>query len=60
MGEKHERIRKTFALSAVRYYQLLNDVLDDRAALKLDPVVVNRLRRIRADRVTKRAKWAFE
>ncbi|WP_225337600.1 DUF3263 domain-containing protein [Mycobacterium intracellulare] len=35
-------------MSAVRYYQLLNQVLSSAAALAYDPVTVNRLRRISA------------
>ena len=41
-------------LSATRYYQLLNALLDDPRALAHDPVTVNRLRRIRDARRARR------
>lgn len=47
-GAKEQAIRDTFGLSATRYYQLLNRLLDQPAALAHDPVLVGRLRRIRA------------
>ncbi|NIL77680.1 DUF3263 domain-containing protein [Rhodococcus sp. B10] len=34
-------------ISPVRYYQLLNELLDNPEALAAEPVLVNRLRRIR-------------
>jgi hypothetical protein len=49
-GSKEQAIRDTFGLSATRYYQLLNGLLDDPEALKHDPVLVGRLRRLRASR----------
>jgi hypothetical protein len=49
-GSKEQSIRETFGLSATRYYQLLNGLLDDPEALKHDPVLVGRLRRLRASR----------
>lgn len=49
-GAKEQAIRDTFELSATRYYQLLNAVLDDPAALAHDPVLVGRLRRLRDGR----------
>lgn len=45
-GRKEAAIADRFGMSAVRYYQLLNRLLADRAALAYDPVTVNRLRRI--------------
>jgi hypothetical protein len=50
-GAKEQAIRDTFGLSATRYYQVLNGLLDDPAALKRDPVLVGRLRRLRASRM---------
>jgi hypothetical protein len=47
-GAKEAAILATFGCSATRYYQELNRVLDDPAALALDPVTVRRLQRIRA------------
>ena len=49
-GAKEQAIRDTFGLSATRYYQLLNGLLDDPAALAFDAVLVGRLRRLRASR----------
>jgi hypothetical protein len=49
-GSKEQAIRDTFGLSATRYYQLLNGLLDDPRALEHDPVLVGRLRRLRASR----------
>lgn len=49
-GFKDEAIRDRFSLSPTRYYQKLNQILDGEAALKSDPITVNRLRRIRTAR----------
>ena len=49
-GAKEQAIRDTFGLSATRYYRVLNGLLDDPEALKHDPVLVGRLRRLRASR----------
>ncbi|WP_435856082.1 DUF3263 domain-containing protein [Streptomyces physcomitrii] len=53
-GAKERAVREELGLAPVRYYQLLNALLDDRLALEHDPVTVNRLRRIRAARRTER------
>lgn len=53
-GAKERAIREQLGLSPVRYYQLLNALLDDESALAHDPVTVNRLRRVRATRETRR------
>lgn len=53
-GAKERAIREELGLAPVRYYQLLNALLDDERALALDPVTVNRLRRIRETRRTER------
>ncbi|MFF9286963.1 DUF3263 domain-containing protein [Streptomyces griseosporeus] len=53
-GAKERAIREELGLSPVRYYQLLNALLDDERALAQDPVTVNRLRRIRESRRTER------
>ena len=45
-GAKDEAIR-ALGLTPVRYYQVLNRLLDDPAALAADPLTVNRARRIR-------------
>ncbi|GGZ10417.1 DUF3263 domain-containing protein [Streptomyces nitrosporeus] len=49
-GAKERAIREQLGISPVRYYQLLNALLDDRRALEEDPVTVNRLRRVRESR----------
>jgi Protein of unknown function (DUF3263) len=46
-GPKESAIRERFGLSTTRYYQLLNDLLDDADALRYDQLVVRRLRRLR-------------
>jgi hypothetical protein len=53
-GAKEQAIRDTFGLSPTRYYQLLNRLLDQPAALAHDPVLVSRLRRLRASRTRSR------
>ena len=37
-------------MSGTRYYQLLNGLIDTPAALQADPMLVKRLRRMRASR----------
>ncbi|NUR73049.1 MAG: DUF3263 domain-containing protein [Hamadaea sp.] len=54
-GAKEQAIRETFEVSATRYYQLLNKLLDDPQALAFDAVLVNRLRRLRLSRARSRA-----
>lgn len=46
-GAKDDAIRRRFDMSATSYYQILNQLLDDPAAAEADPVLINRLRRIR-------------
>ncbi|GGV77191.1 DUF3263 domain-containing protein [Streptomyces griseoloalbus] len=53
-GVKERAIREELGLAPVRYYQLLNALLDDPRALAHDPVTVNRLRRVRDTRRTER------
>ncbi|MGC0331168.1 hypothetical protein RKD23_004158 [Streptomyces sp. SAI-170] len=49
-GAKERAIREELGLAPVRYFQLLNALLDDPRALAHDPVTVNRLRRVREAR----------
>jgi hypothetical protein len=49
-GAKESSIRAQFALSPTEYYQVLNTLLDSDAALVHDPMLVKRLRRMRATR----------
>ncbi|MHB1171143.1 MAG: DUF3263 domain-containing protein [Lacisediminihabitans sp.] len=58
-GVKEEAIRAEFGLSAARYYQLLNAVLDSPAAIMNDPMLVKRLRRLRDARTTARSARAL-
>ncbi|MFD8426380.1 DUF3263 domain-containing protein [Streptomyces coelicoflavus] len=53
-GAKERAVREELGLAPVRYYQLLNALLDDPRALACDPVTVNRLRRIRESRRAER------
>ncbi|WP_189784627.1 DUF3263 domain-containing protein [Streptomyces capitiformicae] len=53
-GAKERAIRERLGLAPVRYYQLLNALLDDERALAHDPVTVNRLRRVREARRAER------
>ncbi|AYF77248.1 DUF3263 domain-containing protein [Nocardia yunnanensis] len=54
-GAKEEAIRELFDLSPTRYYQVLNTVVDKPEALAADPMLVKRLRRLRASRQKTRA-----
>jgi hypothetical protein len=54
-GAKEQAIRERFDLSTTRYYELLNALLDDELALAYDPMLVRRLRRMRAARQRDRA-----
>jgi len=49
-GHKQAAIRERFGLSATRYYQRLNVLIDDVEALAYAPTLVNRLRRLRQER----------
>jgi hypothetical protein len=42
-------------MSATRYYQVLNTLIDAPAALAVDPLLVKRLRRLRAGRQRQRS-----
>jgi uncharacterized protein DUF3263 len=54
-GAKEQAIRDLFDMSATRYYQALNALLDRPEALRHDPMLVKRLRRMRAARQRARA-----
>lgn len=54
-GAKEEAIRAAFGMPPARYYQLLGRLIDTADALKHDPLLVRRLRRIRDTRVQTRA-----
>ncbi|GAA1979283.1 DUF3263 domain-containing protein [Kitasatospora viridis] len=46
-GTKESQIREQLGISASRYAQILNHLLDEQAALAYAPVLVNHLRRVR-------------
>jgi hypothetical protein len=49
-GAKEQAVRELFDMSATRYYQVLNALIDSPAALEHDPMLVKRLRRMRSTR----------
>ena len=54
-GAKEQAIRELFDMSATRYYQVLNALVDKPEALAVDPLLVKRLRRLRTSRQRTRA-----
>src|SRR5436309_8716464 len=54
-GAKEQAIRDKFQMSATRYYQVLNALIDQPDALAQDPLLVKRLRRLRATRQRNRS-----
>jgi hypothetical protein len=54
-GAKEQAIRDLFDMSATRYYQVLNALIDRPEALVHDPMLVKRLRRLRSTRQRTRA-----
>lgn len=54
-GSKEEAIRQRFDMSATRYFQILNGLIDRPEALEQDPMLVKRLRRMRDSRRKARA-----
>lgn len=54
-GAKEQAVREQFAMSATRYYQVLNALIDRPEALAVDPLLVKRLRRLRAARQRQRS-----
>jgi hypothetical protein len=53
-GAKEAAIKELFDLTAPRYYQLLNDLIDREDALTASPMLVKRLRRLREARMATR------
>jgi len=49
-GAKEQAIKELFDMSATRYYQVLNGLIDSPVALAHDPMLIKRLRRLRASR----------
>ena len=54
-GAKEQAVREHFAMSATRYYQVLNALIDRPEAVAFDPLLVKRLRRLRAARQRQRS-----
>jgi len=54
-GAKEQAIRDKFDMSATRYYQVLNALIDREDALAYDPLLVKRLRRLRSARQRQRS-----
>jgi hypothetical protein len=54
-GIKEQAVRELFDMSATRYYQVLNALLDSPEAMAADPMLVKRLRRLRSSRQRARA-----
>ncbi|HEY4007341.1 MAG TPA: DUF3263 domain-containing protein [Pseudonocardia sp.] len=49
-GAKEQAVRELFDMSATRYYQVLNALLEKPAAMAADPMLIKRLRRQRTGR----------
>jgi hypothetical protein len=49
-GAKEQAVREKFDMSSTRYYQVLNALIDRPESLAFDPLLVRRLRRLRAAR----------
>lgn len=54
-GSKERAVSERLQISATRYYQILNELIDRPEALAEDPMLVRRLRRQRAARQKLRA-----
>ena len=54
-GAKEQAIKELFDMSATRYYQVLNALIDNQSALETDPMLIKRLRRLRASRQRQRS-----
>jgi Protein of unknown function (DUF3263) len=54
-GAKEEAIRREFGVGPTAYYQVLNRLIDDPAAIAYDPMLVKRLQRQRASRRRRRS-----
>jgi len=50
VGAKEQAIAEVLGITATRYYQVLNELIDTPEALKFDPVLVKRLRARRGRR----------
>jgi hypothetical protein len=55
-GAKERAIKDNLGMSATRYYQMLNQIIDMPQALAYDPILVKRLQRLRAFRQRERVQ----
>lgn len=53
-GVKEQAIKERFDMSATRYYQVLNELLEKPEAMEHDPILVKRLKRLRMYRQKQR------
>jgi hypothetical protein len=53
-GVKEQAIKERFDMSATKYYQVLNELLEQPAAMEYDPILVKRLKRLRVYRQRQR------
>jgi len=49
-GAKERYVKDVLGLDPIRYYQLVNALIENPEAVAVAPVVINRLRRIRSHR----------
>lgn len=54
-GVKESAIAEEFGMNVTRYYQVLNALLDNPAAIEAEPLIVKRLRRGRDQRHRERS-----
>ena len=54
-GAKEQAVKELFDMSATRYYQVPNALIDNPAAPEADPMLIKRLRRLRASRQRQRS-----
>lgn len=59
-GAKEQAVRDLFDMSATRYYQVLNALIDRPEAIAYDPMLVKRLRRLRSARHRARSARRLE
>ena len=54
-GAKESAIKELFDLTPPAYYQMLNNLIDREDALRAEPILVKRLRRLRESRTAARS-----
>jgi hypothetical protein len=55
-GQRENAARELLGLTPTRFHQLINALVDSEAALQHDPLLINRLRRIRDGRTAGSAR----